>query len=67
MPQIYSFPYIFLCEKLNVGTSLAVQGLRLCASNTEGMNSVPGWSTERPHAEWHGQKKKNPEKVKHEC
>ena len=49
-----------------MGTSLAVQGLRLCASNTEGMNSVPGWSTERPHAVWHGQKKKNPEKVKHE-
>ena len=40
-----------------MGTSLAVQGLRLCASNTEGMNSVPGWSTECPHAEWHGQKK----------
>ena len=32
------------------GTSLAVQWLRLCASNAGDMGSIPGWGTKIPHA-----------------
>ena len=32
------------------GTSLAVQGLRLCASNAGGMGSIPGRGIKIPHA-----------------
>ena len=39
-----------------IGTSLAVQWLRLCASNARGTGSIPGWGTKIPHAAWHGQK-----------
>ena len=31
-------------------TSLAVQWLRLGASNAGGMGSIPGWGTKIPHA-----------------
>ena len=41
-----------------LGNFLAVQWLRLHASTTEGMGSVPGWGTKIPHTAWHGQKKK---------
>ena len=37
------------------GTSLAVQRLRLCASNTGAMGSIPGRGTKIPHAAWPGQ------------
>ena len=50
------------------GTSLAVQWLRLCASNVRGTGLIPGRGTKIPHAGWYGQKvKKN--KIKHssEC
>ena len=40
-----------------VETSLEVQWLRLCASNAEGMNSIPGWRIKIPHTMQHGQKK----------
>ena len=42
-------------EKRHMGTSLVIQCLRLCASNTVGAGSVPGWGTKivyavlRPH------------------
>ena len=39
-----------------MGTSLAVQCLRLCASTAGGIGSIPGWGTKIPHAAWHGQK-----------
>ena len=32
-----------------IGTSLAIQELRLCASNARGMGSVPGGRTKIPH------------------
>ena len=32
-----------------LGTSLAVQWLRFCASNAGGMGSIPGWVTMLPH------------------
>ena len=32
-------------KSLNVGTCLAVQQLRLCTPNAQGMWSVPGWGT----------------------
>jgi len=35
-------------NKIMIGTSLAVQWLRLCASNSGGTGSVPGWGTEIP-------------------
>ena len=40
------------------GTSLAVQWLRLCASNAGGAGSIPGRGTKVPHATWCGQKNK---------
>ena len=40
------------------GTSLAVQCLRLHASNAGDAGSIPGWGTKIPHPAWHGQKKK---------
>ena len=33
-----------------MGTSLAIQWLRFCVSNEEGMSSVPGQGTKIPHA-----------------
>ena len=33
-----------------VGTSLKVQWLRLCASNTGVVGSIPGWETKIPYA-----------------
>ena len=33
-----------------------VQCLRLCASNTRAMGSIPCQGTKIPHAVWHGQK-----------
>ena len=41
-----------------LGTSLAVQWLRFCASNAGGMGSIPGGGTKIPHAACHSQKKK---------
>ena len=40
------------------GTSLVVQGLRLHASNSPGMGSIPDQGTKIPQAVWHDQKKK---------
>ena len=45
-------------RKLYLGTSLVVQGLRLCASTARGMGSSPGWGTKILHAAWSSQKKK---------
>ena len=45
-------------KKLNEGTSLAVQWLRLHASTAGGMGLTPGRGTKMPHAVQHGQKKK---------
>ena len=41
-----------------VGTSLAVQWLRLHTPSAEGTGSIPGQGTKILHAVWHGQKKK---------
>ena len=46
----------------DLGTSLAVQWLRLRASNAGGEGSIPGQGTKIPHAMWWGQKK---QKEKH--
>ena len=35
-----------------MGTSLAVQWLRLRASTAGGMGSISGWGTKIPHATW---------------
>ena len=39
-------------------TSLAVQWLRLRASNAGGVDLIPGWGTKTPHAVWCSQKMK---------
>ena len=41
------------------GTSLEAQGLRLHASNTKVMGSIPDPATKIPHAAWSKKKKKN--------
>ena len=41
-----------------LGTSLAVQWLRLCASNARDAGSTPGQGTKIPYARWCSQKKK---------
>ena len=48
----------FLHEKYATGTSLAVQGLRLHASNARGTGSIPGGETKIPRAMLCSQKKK---------
>ena len=42
----------------SLGTSPAVQWLRLYTSIAGGMGSIPGWKTKIPHAVWSSQKKK---------
>ena len=44
------------------GTSLAVQCLRLCSSNAEGVGSIPDWGTKIPKAAWWGRRKKSTQK-----
>ena len=44
--------------KVHLGTSLAVQWLRLSVSSVRDVGSISGWGTEILHALWHGQKKK---------
>lgn len=53
-------------KTVNVGTSLAVQWLRLCAPNAGDMGSIPGWRTKIPHycTAWPKRKKKEREKKK---
>ena len=41
-----------------VGTSLAIQWLRLQASTAGGVGSIPGLGTKLLHAAWHSQRKK---------
>ena len=41
-----------------VGTSLAVQWLRVCISTAGGTGSILGWGMKILHAVRHGQKKK---------
>ena len=41
-----------------LGSSLAVQWLRLRASTAGGAGLIPGQGTKIPHAVWHSQKKK---------
>ena len=36
-----------------IGTSLVAQWLRLCASNADGVGSIPGQGTKTPHATKH--------------
>ena len=47
--------------KSGPGTSLAVQWLRLYASNAGDAGSIPGWGAKIPHAAWSGQKKSGPD------
>ena len=46
----------------SLGTSLAVQWLRLCAPSAGGMGSIPGRETEISHAVQRGQKPKKSSK-----
>lgn len=39
-----------------MGTSLAVQWLRLCRPNAGGTGLIPGQGTKNPHATWRGLK-----------
>ena len=48
--------YLYL--RIILGTSLAVQWLRLFASTAQGMGLIPGQRTKIPHATKCGQKKK---------
>ena len=50
----------------NIGNSLVVQWLGLCAFTAEGQGSVPGQGTKIPQAKWHGQKKKKKKKLHNE-
>ena len=53
----HSLVYQIIFRNL-IGTFLAAQWLRLCASNAGGAGSILGWGTKSPHAAWWGQKKK---------
>ena len=45
-------------QKMGIGTSLAVQWLRLHASNAGGAGSIPSQGTKITHTAWSGPKKK---------
>ena len=49
-----------------MGTSLAIQWFRLCASNEVGMGSIPGLGTKIPHAV-RGSAKKKKKKITNVC
>ena len=49
-------------EGVFLGTSMAVQRLRLCASTAGGSGSIPGWGTKSLHALLQGRGKKRPRK-----
>ena len=49
--------YILILKCLS-GTSLAVQWLKLCASNAGGMGSIPGRGTKNPHVTHVAKKRK---------
>ena len=51
-------PFLF-CKMWYPETSLAVQWLRLHASNIAGTGSIPGWGSKIPHATWPKKKKKS--------
>ena len=42
--------HILNYQFISLGNFLVVQWLGLCASNTGGMSSVPGWEAKIPHA-----------------
>ena len=42
-------------DQQEVGSSLVVQWLNLCASNAGGTGLMPGWGPKIPHAVQHGQ------------
>ena len=44
-------------KKKLIGTSLAVQQLRLRACTAWGAGLIPAWATKNQQATWHGQKK----------
>ena len=50
-------------SKIQPGTSLVVQWLRLHASNAGGAGSIPGRGTKIPHTAWHGPKIKKTKKT----
>ena len=66
-----SFSVLISCrqiglQNLNLGTSLAVQWLRLRASNAGGTGLTPGWGTKIPHVmprHGHKRKKKKSESI----
>ena len=46
----------FYLNLVNMGNSLVVHWLVLCASTAGGTGSIPGWETKIPHATRRGQK-----------
>ena len=55
-----------LLESVVYGISLVVQWLRLHASKTQGIGSIPGQGLKISHATWCSQKKKKKKKRKKE-
>ena len=56
-PSLFILPLKKKKEK-NPETYLAVQRLRLCASNAGATDLIPGQRTKIPHVAWHGQNTK---------
>ena len=56
-PHFKSLGNLWCVNKLNVGTSLEVQWLRLCTSIAGDSGLIPGQETKIPHAVWCGQNK----------
>ena len=55
--EIWEGPgYIEALPKKAHGTTLVVQWLRPCASNTGDASLIPCWWTKIPHATWHNKK-----------
>ena len=47
--------WCWIWKSYGIGTSLAVQWLRLCSSTAEDKGLIPGQGTKIPHATWHSQ------------
>ena len=54
----------FAATWMDLGTSLAVQWLRLCTPTSGGVGLIPGRGTKISHVAWHDRKEKEKEKEK---
>ena len=51
--SVCAIPLLTTPKLLELGNSLVVQLLRICAFTAGSKSLIPGWGTKIPHVEWH--------------